>query len=719
MEKPSLSKDQATASTGEFVSLGGTALTGELTIGHYRLLECIGQGGMGTVYKAQHTSLKKTVALKVMTTNRGDIHSSARFDREMVALGKLSHPNVVAAFDAGFDGHVQYIVTEYVEGLNVSDLVRRLGPLDPSDASRITSDAAEGLTHIHSQGLVHRDVKPSNLMLTADGQVKVLDLGLALLAPEDANQLTQSGQIMGTFDYMAPEQWGESHAVDARADIYSLGCSLFYMLAGHPPFGGLASTSAQKMKAHLLSPSPSVSVKRADIPREIDRLIHSMLEKDPDRRPQTMADVIAGLNGFARGSDLNDLYRRAMDSDAQPRVVDTAAGDAKTHVADSAAVGAKKRPLGRRMAALAVVAALAVGIAAWYAAGGFGRFGNDAVDDADGNGSTAHVAPTDAETGANDGSGVESNSHLVAMEAKAGTVRRHTARVNGVCISTDGRRVVSAGEDKMMCVFDPQTHKVLTFEQNHPKAIAAVTFLAEGKLATACADGLWRVWSLTSDGQLRAERTSPQSPGSGLWFIRGIGPHRFATGGWDNKVSIWDLSNADKPPITFTRSKAGAVFDAAFSHDGTKLLWCADEGVLRYENLPDRRRLNEWTERSSESVLSVDISADDRYAASAGWIDDSQGTVRVWALEKGDEVINVPCVAPKVVRFFPDGRRVAFGGREGKIVIWDLKLKKQVHVIDDYGPVDCLAIAPDGSYLVSGTDNAYTVSVWPLPEVER
>ena len=673
MDKSNIQNDEATASTSEFASIGSASSEGKLTIGHYRLLECIGQGGMGTVYKALHTSLQKTVAFKVMTTNVIGGGSTDRFDREMLALGKLNHPNVVTAFDAGVEGGMQYIVTEFVEGLDVRELVRELGPLDPGHACRITSDAARGLAHIHSQDMVHRDVKPSNLMLTEDGQVKVLDLGLALLAADDGNQLTQSGQVMGTFDYMAPEQWGDTHAVDARADIYSLGCALFYMLTSHPPFGGRASTSAEKMKAHLLTPSPSVSKVRGDLPRELDRLIHSMLEKDPARRPQTMREVIARLESFGPASRLADMYHRA------------AVGEGHSTAVDDADM---TRRHSRRLRIVSATTLALLGVAvAWFIAHRI----------------EWNVSP--AMNGAQD----ESPPAAVAVEAKAGAFGEHAARVNGVAISPDGRHIVSVDEDGRMCVTSARTHAVLANEVNHPQAISAVAFLDDGKLATACADGKWRTWALTPEGKLRAEETASESAGAGLNFIKGLGANKLVYGGWNNQVSICGFKKSSGPGIRFTSTDA--VYDAAPSHDGTKLLWCGRAGVVRYENLQDQRLLHEWNVHAPHWVLSVDISADDRYAASCGWDE----TVRVFDLESGAEVASVPGVRPKVVRFLPQGRRLAFAGRTGEIVIWDIEKKQKIRVIQDHGPVDSLAVAGDGSYLVSGTDDPYTVSIWPLP----
>ncbi len=179
------------------------------TVREYDLLEKIGQGGMGTVYKALHSRLKRIVALKVLADHRlNDPAAVDRFSREMQAVGKLAHPNIVRALDAGEADGRHYLVMEYIDGLDLSRLSRRCGPLPVAEACELVRQAALALQHAHEHGLVHRDMKPSNVMLTRDGQVKVLDLGIALLQPEEpaTSDLTGTGQVMGTLDYMAPEQ---------------------------------------------------------------------------------------------------------------------------------------------------------------------------------------------------------------------------------------------------------------------------------------------------------------------------------------------------------------------------------------------------------------------------------------------------------------------------------------------------------------------------------
>ena len=193
---------------------------------------------MGTVYKALHTKLDRAVALKVLARGRvEDGRAIARFEREMKAIGRLDHPQIVRADDAReIDGH-PVLIMEYVEGLDLARLVNRVGRLRVAAACELARQAAVGLQYVHEHGLVHRDIKPSNLMLTPRGEVKILDLGLARLHRQrgGSDEMTGTGLTMGTADYMAPEQASDSHSVDIRADIYSLGCTLFKLLSGRRP----------------------------------------------------------------------------------------------------------------------------------------------------------------------------------------------------------------------------------------------------------------------------------------------------------------------------------------------------------------------------------------------------------------------------------------------------------------------------------------------------
>jgi len=280
-------------------------------IGEYELLEFMKKGGMGAVYKARHVRLGKIVAVKVIASNRvSDKNAVARFEREMRTLGQLQDPGIVAAHDAGeFEGNL-FLVMEYVEGHDLAWLVKHRGPLSVPEACELICQAASGLQHAHSQRVVHRDVKPSNLILAADGRVKVLDFGLALLRNShlSAEELTGTGIGMGTADYMAPEQAQQPHDVDIRADIYSLGCTLYELIGGHAPFSGPKyGTYMKKVMAHINEPVPPISEWRSGVPVELVRILERMLSKSAAQRFETPASVAQALAPFAVGADVSRL----------------------------------------------------------------------------------------------------------------------------------------------------------------------------------------------------------------------------------------------------------------------------------------------------------------------------------------------------------------------------------------------------------------------------
>ena len=304
-------------------------------LGPYRILEQLGAGGMGTVYKALHTKLDRTVAIKVLQSHRlSDPDALSRFEREMKAIGRLDHPNVVRATDADVDGGVHYLVMEYVylvmeyvDGIDLSRLQKRLCRLPTSEACELIRQAAVGLEYIHEHDLVHRDIKPSNLMLTlsssrAGGEgrgagpqptVEILDLGLALLNHDDVEgELTSTGRVMGTVDYMAPEQFANTHGVDIRADIYSLGATLYKLLTGRVPYPNESyANPLEKMAARARDEPESVTVSRPDLERPLVRVITRMLERNPGRRFQTPGEVVEALLPWARQADLAGLQRQA------------------------------------------------------------------------------------------------------------------------------------------------------------------------------------------------------------------------------------------------------------------------------------------------------------------------------------------------------------------------------------------------------------------------
>lgn len=267
-----------------------------LRLGNYILLEKLGQGGMGLVYKARHEVMNRVVALKTLApeiTQRPDL--VARFRREVQVSAKLEHPHVVSALDAAQSGRTHYLVMQFVEGEDLSQRVHRDGPLPVVKALDCIRQAATGLEYAHQQGVVHRDIKPANLLLDRTGQIKVLDLGLARIVDEKlpSAEMTSTGTVMGTVDYMAPEQAEDTRQADARSDIYSLGCTLFFLLTGRPTFEG--ATVIQRMLAHREADVPSLASFIDDATPQLDALFRKMVAKNPAERFQSMAELMTAI----------------------------------------------------------------------------------------------------------------------------------------------------------------------------------------------------------------------------------------------------------------------------------------------------------------------------------------------------------------------------------------------------------------------------------------
>ncbi len=293
-----------------------------LTLGNYVILDKLGQGGMGMVLKAEHKRMKRIVAIKVMSGAALKSRDAVkRFHREVEAAAKLSHPNIVAAFDADEAGGTHFLVMEYVAGSDLSQIVKQGGPQTVAKALDYMLQAARGLEHAHQQGLVHRDIKPANLLLDQKGTVKILDMGLARFddalssSPGPVREgLTTTGTIMGTVDYMSPEQALDTKHADARSDIYSLGISLHYLLAGRVVFE--ADTIMKKLLAHRDQPIPSLRTIRPEVSPELDAAFQKMIAKNPADRFQTMPEVIAALQACVAGG--NGSGGRPSDTVALP-----------------------------------------------------------------------------------------------------------------------------------------------------------------------------------------------------------------------------------------------------------------------------------------------------------------------------------------------------------------------------------------------------------------
>ena len=661
----------------------------------------LGAGGMGDVFKARHRLMRRVVALKVIRANLMDRAAAVeRFQREVRAAAQLSHPNIVTAFDADQAGGNHFLVMEFIEGRRLDRVVAEQGPLPVALACDFVRQAALGLQHAYEHGMTHRDIKPQNLMLTAAGQVKILDFGLAgflraskpagaggapatalpsteatlagpssatpaerppertaeedavtrLADESDEEPLTGIGHVMGSPDYVAPEQIRDAHAADIRADIYSLGCTLYHLLAGRPPFAG---TAADKLRAHERKQPRPLSELRRDVPAGLAAVLDHMLAKDPARRYQTPAEVAKALAPFAAAP-----VRRRWPWIVVAAVVLMLAGGLVLARTELAAIlqriiasngGPGQRPQGDEVRRFdAHVAEEGV----WGVV--FAPDGGRAISC----GADGYVRQWD----------IASGKELWACDCQAdGQCLRHVA------VSPDGRTVLAAGYDHTVRVLDMATGQEMRRFEGHKAKVHGVSFSSDGRLAlsaggTTCAnqvpDNTVWLWEVATGKKIRCfeghtgwVRTAVFSPDDRYVLSASL----------DQTVRLWDARNGEEVR-RFTGHEQG-VLSAVFSPDGRQALSNSGDGTIRLWDVATGRELHRFRGHT-DTVESVVYSADGRRALSAG----KDGTVRLWDVATGRELFRAVGHAGAVhtAAFSPDGKYALSGGADGTLRLWRL-----------------------------------------------
>lgn len=742
-----LSRDWLTAYQVNQLFLGRAQ---DLVIGPYRVLERLGEGGAGQVFKARHLAMDRIVALKII---RRELLSEAevvsRFYREIAVVGQLSHPNIVHAYDAGPIGATHVLAMEYVEGIDLHRLVRQSGPLPVEQACAYIEQTSHGLQYAHERGLVHRDIKPPNLLLTSEqastpGIVKILDLGLARL-----NQTAVDGTLtsiltpvnsvmMGTPDYMAPEQAVNFHAADVRSDIYSLGCTLHYLLTGQPPFPG--GNLTEKLLRH--QQADPIDLQKHELPREVVPILRRMLAKNPADRYPTPAAVAQALRTRHESGDCDTIVlpvasrarRRwpvvalagaaafalllllAAKMSFSRRVIRTDAGSSPPSVSaeeTQAAVQAFLADVSARSAEREQL---------------LRKVNNFRRDHTEGQESLRQElvrmragAPESAKSLRASELLTHLPSPLDELERKnlptserfdwqsellVGVLgehrQRHWGTVRSVACSPDGKWLVSAGEDALIRIWDAKTNALVRGLQGHRRAIYTLTFTADSKvLASAGEEGTVRFWD-PATGTNRGSLEAHAKPIRAMVFSPD--GKTLATGSDDWSVKLWDTESAETgvtvKPRTVVREHRGAVNALIFLPGEAILASGSSDGSVALWNMASRQALPPLEQRGGE-VVSLAVAGGKLFAGIKLTV--VKGEVVAWDLktrkatpmQSGNKV-------PHALAVTPDGKTVAAPGVEGPRQWKAAERPKEQELVRWTGTIHAMAYTPDGEGLLMG-----------------
>ncbi|MFO0968454.1 MAG: serine/threonine-protein kinase [Gemmataceae bacterium] len=675
----------------------------DLLVGQYVLLSPLGQGGMGQVFKARHGLMKRVIALKAMRQEYSAAPDAMRrFRREIEAASQLSHPNIVTAHDAFQSGTALYFAMEYVEGNDLSRLVaERREPLPIATACEYIRQAALGLQHAHERGMVHRDIKPSNLLLTADGSlVKILDMGLARLVydlGDGGRRLTQVGAVFGTPDYIAPEQAVDARDVDIRADVYSLGCTLYYLLTGSAPFPG--GGIVEKLQRQRAAEPLAVEKARPDVGPILPGMLRKMMAKRPEDRYQTpgeVAQALAPLCGGVATPVVAALPPPASRSPIREAPNDKRVGtfpESQSHRGEPSlvllppAAGSGQRPRvpsSRKRAGIWVGAALFL-----LGAGVFLvlRFSG----------------------GAGEGRAPESPPPVVEKEKKELTLP-------GVGLLEFGPSVVSKFDSRYLDALDHAKIPALEkFEWQHKDLVAVLgehrlrgTHTAvslDGSLIATASPGYVQGVSLGDPERLRQDRYLPVP--SLVSLAISADKQTLAVGQGDGSVSLWSIKEG-KEIAKLKPGAKGALLRPQFSN-GTRLIGCVGTQACVW----DTKTAEPFgVLKGHEGNLTCCAISQDGKLALTGCV---AGVLRLWNIDDARTIASIdppkdahamPHPAVHSVAFSNDGTQIA-AGLDEEIHVWktvEFGSEKKACVFK-FGAYQSLAFSPDGKLLLADSNS--------------
>jgi tRNA A-37 threonylcarbamoyl transferase component Bud32 len=680
-----------------------------LAVGNYLVLDRLGKGGMGMVFKARHRRTKRIVALKLLPPSYARSESAVlRFQREAEAVGRLGHPNIVAALDAGDFNGLHYFVMEYVEGCDLARLVKEEGPLPLERALDYLGQAARGLKAAHDQGTFHRDIKPSNLMLDTAGTIKIVDLGLARIGPEmdvsgpaDSDfELSSPGDILGTVSFMAPEQALDPSAADHRSDIYSLGCTLYWLLTGATPYSG--ATRLACLQAHREQPIPRLRDRLPAIAPIVDTMLERMLAKAPADRYESMAALLADLEACRAAKD------QPLPAPAPPQAAGTTA---------EGRAGRRRLSIVLGVALIAALAALIISTRRDRPAPLLVKHdGVDAVRNGKPESPPSEDTKRPEERPPGDlpvGEPQKKELRPAEPVGEAGSFPGHGRdRVQSIAVATDeaGRAVaLSAGNDRAVLYWEVATGRVI-HKLPHEGPIFAVAFLdPDGRYAvSAGSDRLIHVWDLVTGGELGGLPGHEKSI-----YSLAVSPdgRRVLSGSGDHTVRLWDVESWKE--IDQLKHK-GAVTCVAFSPLGPRALSGSEDASVRLWDISSQPAREVHCLPAAAPVLCVAFAPDGHRALSGG----EDGTLTLWDLDEGKAIRRFPGPRDYVrcVTFLPDGRRALSATQASRqLIVWDVESTQPVAHLEGPAGHRGVVVMADGLHALTADDDG-VVRRWRLPE---